>query len=367
MRVRIAAMQAPPKLSIIVPVYATEPYLGRCLESLLEQTLGDIEILVVNDCSPDGSESMVRQFVARDSRVHLTSHTHNQGLGAARNTGLGLARGQFVGSVDSDDFVRPDTFAHAIERCEADRTDVAMFSALDYVEDEQRTSPRGLYDLRRYPRCLDVSPADLVALPPTFQIKIYRRALFEQIGARFSPGLHHEDVEFFWKFFGSALPRVSVIHEPLYFHRKRKDRSSIMDNSRRTRKDLPTCLLNAMRFLVANGRFPAVRSSFIERVTRALYVIGHVQGDYRAETYAAMKLLITELDPRRSELPSDLIAEEFGVISTGSLWDYLNWRLETESRRRDAAVERAVEALRASRSWRLTEPLRRLIRLTRRG
>jgi glycosyltransferase involved in cell wall biosynthesis len=92
------------KVSIIVPVYKVEKYLSRCLESLMNQTLKDIEIILVDDGSSDSSSSMCDEFAVQDSRIKVI-HKQNGGLGFARNSGLEIATGEFVAFVDSDDYV----------------------------------------------------------------------------------------------------------------------------------------------------------------------------------------------------------------------------------------------------------------------
>ncbi len=97
------------KVSVIVPVYNTEKFLKRCLESLINQTLQDIEIICVNDGSDDSSSAILESFALKDSRIKIITQT-NQGLSEARNNGIQLAQGEFIGFVDSDDWVSPDFF-----------------------------------------------------------------------------------------------------------------------------------------------------------------------------------------------------------------------------------------------------------------
>lgn len=96
-------------MSVIVPVYNVERYLKRCLDSLLEQTLENIEIIIVDDGSTDGSFGVASEYAERDDRIKLIRQ-ENRGLSGARNTGLDAASGEFVGFVDSDDWVIPKTF-----------------------------------------------------------------------------------------------------------------------------------------------------------------------------------------------------------------------------------------------------------------
>ncbi|MDV7140116.1 glycosyltransferase [Maribacter sp. TH_r10] len=98
-----------PKVSIIVPIYNVEPYLSRCMDSLLGQTLEDIEIIMIDDESPDNCPRLCDDYAARDSRIKVL-HKKNGGLGYARNSGLDIATGQYVAFLDSDDFVDLDMY-----------------------------------------------------------------------------------------------------------------------------------------------------------------------------------------------------------------------------------------------------------------
>ena len=103
-----------PKVSIIVPVYNVEKYLDRCMESLLNQTLKDIEIILVDDGSPDNCPQMCDDYAKKDSRVKVV-HKANAGLGYARNSGLDVATGEYVAFVDSDDYVELDMYEQMYE------------------------------------------------------------------------------------------------------------------------------------------------------------------------------------------------------------------------------------------------------------
>ena len=95
------------KISILIPVYNTEKYIRRCLDSLVNQTLKDIEIICIDDCSTDNSHSIIEEYVntSIDRNIQLITLTKNGGVGRARNFGMKLARGEFIGFVDSDDYV----------------------------------------------------------------------------------------------------------------------------------------------------------------------------------------------------------------------------------------------------------------------
>ena len=126
-----------PLISVVVPVYRVEKYLDHCIQSIAEQTYSNLEILLVDDGSPDGSGAICDRWAARDSRIRVF-HKQNAGAGAARNTALDAARGEIITFVDSDDYLHPNMFSHLcglmkdgveIAECEigiTERDDLAM-------------------------------------------------------------------------------------------------------------------------------------------------------------------------------------------------------------------------------------------------
>lgn len=114
-----------PKASIIVPVYNTEKYLERCINSLKNQTLKDIEIILVDDSSTDSSLEICKKAAAEDSRIKVI-HKVNEGAGKARNAGLDVATGEYIGFVDSDDFVGENTYEVLCAKAEKYESDLVM-------------------------------------------------------------------------------------------------------------------------------------------------------------------------------------------------------------------------------------------------
>ena len=94
-----------PKISVIIPVYNVEKYLPKCLDSLINQTLSDIEIICINDCSTDNSLEILEEYASKDERIKIIDLKENQGAAAARNKGLEIAKGEYLGFVDPDDYV----------------------------------------------------------------------------------------------------------------------------------------------------------------------------------------------------------------------------------------------------------------------
>lgn len=116
------------KVSIIVPVYNVENYLSRCLNSLINQTLKDIEIICVNDGSTDGSSAILEEFAQKDSRIRIVNK-ENGGLSSARNEGLKYVTSDYVGFVDSDDWIEPDTYESALSAVQKTNADIVCWGA----------------------------------------------------------------------------------------------------------------------------------------------------------------------------------------------------------------------------------------------
>src|SRR6056297_562237 len=112
------------KVTIIIPVYNAEKYLEECLVSALNQTLADIEVVIINDCSPDGSELIIIEFLQKDSRIKYMRHECNQGQAMARNTGLKVANGEYICFLDADDKLEVNGLEHLYDLASRDDLDI---------------------------------------------------------------------------------------------------------------------------------------------------------------------------------------------------------------------------------------------------
>ena len=121
------------KLSIIIPFYGVERYIGECLDSVYHQDMSEeeFEVICVNDCSPDNSERIVARYMEDHKNLKLIRHDINKKLGAARNTGLRAAAGQYVWFVDSDDYIKENCLREILHECEREQLDVFHWSIKD--------------------------------------------------------------------------------------------------------------------------------------------------------------------------------------------------------------------------------------------
>ncbi len=127
-----------PIISLIIPVYGTEKYLERCIDSVLNQNYKELEIIVVNDCSPGNAEEMIHKFQSRDARIKYIKHEENRGLFQARMSGAAAATGDYIAFLDSDDYVSFDFYYGLITKAEAEKADIVIGKTVIENEDGSR-------------------------------------------------------------------------------------------------------------------------------------------------------------------------------------------------------------------------------------
>lgn len=206
------------KLSVIVPVYKAEATLRQCVESLLGQTIEDQEILLINDGSPDGCQAILDEYAARYPERVRTKTVENGGQGRARNFGLEMARGEWIGFVDSDDWVEPEMYEKLIAAAEAQGCDVAVCDTRKCFSDGSRQTLRAWRE------------GELLSAAGSCCDKVFRRSLIQ--GLRFPEGLWYED----FAFSALALSRageLAFVPEELYCYRIGHESTMNNDNARK--------------------------------------------------------------------------------------------------------------------------------------
>ena len=138
------------KTSVVIPVYNVEPYIDKCLNSVFGQNQQEIEIIIVDDGSTDGSMDLVREYMKEKHNIKIIQQ-ENRGLGAARNTGLKNAIGKYIYFLDSDDLISPDTLETCFQCAEKDNLQVVFFDAFPFLDGQDNGGgiQKNLYDRRR--------------------------------------------------------------------------------------------------------------------------------------------------------------------------------------------------------------------------
>jgi glycosyltransferase involved in cell wall biosynthesis len=191
-----------------VPVFKTERYLAQCLDSVLGQTLDDIEVICSYTASPDESLNILRKYAENDSRLRIV-YRNDGGLGGARNYGLNFASGKYVFFVDSDDWIVPNALEHLTEIAEQNCVDMVICAIQNFDESKQEfLTGTWCYDLS-FPKKLnnktftykDLKPEEIISVdaPVTAWNKLYRRAFLEENNLRFPEEIRYEDNPFYYE------------------------------------------------------------------------------------------------------------------------------------------------------------------------
>lgn len=209
------------KISVIVPIYKVEDYLHRCVDSIINQTYTNLEIILVDDGSPDNCPMICDEYAKKDSRIRVI-HKKNGGLSDARNAGLDIARGEYIGFVDSDDYISLHFYQRLMNVMKASDSDIVecgikKFKASDKIDDIENNE----LDFTTFNT--DEAMENLILnniLSETVWNKLYKREVIEKL--RFKVGKTNEDNFYTYLAFDNAN-KISKLDGKLYYYLQRED------------------------------------------------------------------------------------------------------------------------------------------------
>lgn len=213
-----------PLISVIVPIYKVEKYLNKCVKSIINQTYKNLEIILVDDGSPDNCGKICDKLAERDDRIRII-HKKNGGLSSARNAGIEIANGEYIGFVDSDDYIKEDMYEILLNLIKKYDADVSICNLYDVIDGNEciRNKENGI---REYSR-LDILKE--VLLDKNIQSyawnKLYEKELFDEI--KYPIGKKYEDIGTTFYLF-EKCNKIVVTSEPEYYYLKRAD--SLVNN-----------------------------------------------------------------------------------------------------------------------------------------
>jgi CDP-glycerol glycerophosphotransferase len=213
------------RISVVVPIYNVERYLEACLESIAGQTFDDLEVVMVDDGSTDGSAAIAEAFAARDPRFKLVSRP-NGGLSAARNTGIAAATGEFLAFVDSDDMLMPRAYELLLGSLEQTGSDFASGNAVRFTSAGEKPARFLARAFRESQQRTHITKNRRLLADRTAWNKLWRRSFWDAHGLRFPEGRIYEDIPVTLPLHFAA-DAVDIIAEPVYRYRIREgaDRS----------------------------------------------------------------------------------------------------------------------------------------------
>lgn len=211
-------------ISVIIPIYNVEKYLFRCINSIVNQTYRELEIILVDDGSLDNCPQMCDEWAVKDKRIKVV-HKENGGLSDARNVGLDSATGEYISFIDSDDWINLNTFEKMISRMKEDKSDIVT-CGVNWVKDEKIIRKDTSNDVLLNNHLAMYELLNDRAIKQYVWNKLYKREIVQNVP--FEKGRYHEDVFWTYKIIGKAK-WISIMSDSFYNYMQRSN--SIMGES----------------------------------------------------------------------------------------------------------------------------------------
>ncbi len=284
------------KVSVVVPIYNVEKYLRECVDSILRQTLKDIEVILVDDGSPDGCPAIVDQYAKQDSRV-VAIHQPNSGYSVAVNKGIDLAKGEYIGIIESDDWIEPDMYEKLYADAKKHDTDITKGMFTKYCSNlpvgardevyrnlfgiDLSLAPDGAFHVTEWPK--------IIGFHASIWSSIYRAKFVKKIKIPDTAGASYQDFPFMMDVMTRAK-RISVVKEP-FVHWRNDDAQG--NSTSATGKKLLLMAKNSK-----TGIEIIKKSGYLDNVREELYIhvlwtnmgfFQNIQRKYRKEYYLMLK------------------------------------------------------------------------------
>lgn len=238
------------EVSIIVPIYNTEKYLKKCVDSLLNQDINNYEILLINDSSPDNSQTIIDEYVEKYPNIVKGYIKENGGLGDTRNYAIPYAKGQYLMFVDSDDYVKEFSLKKLISLMKEKDLDILVFDFIKVYDDKKFIHEKSMND---------ISLSDYILSTPNACNKIFKRLLFLDNNIMFPTRIWYEDLAIIPSL-AQFTNKIGYINEGIYFYQFRNN--SIMNQNKynpkildmidaidNLRKHFNNCFLEELEYL----------------------------------------------------------------------------------------------------------------------
>ena len=290
------------RLSIIVPVYNTAPYLKECFDSLLSQTLPEIEFIIVNDGSTDNSLHIIRQYAQQYPQFKVIDQS-NQGYSGARNTALACVTGSYVGFVDSDDYIAPDMFEKLFRQAQLTKADIVSCSFYRFYQkktkrtlllDSNELFVRLLAAPRGNASCNVRDYGELLLDHAFVWNRIYKTEFLKNNQIKFPTDIFFGEDTYFHRLALLHAQHISYIPQPLYYYRQGRNGSQSFSTARHNLSFILNCqkLYAAAKALNLTSLNP-----WMNHLVLSLGAWGYerIAPEYRDEYYQRFSKLISQL------------------------------------------------------------------------
>lgn len=312
-----------PKVSVIIPAYNVEKYIVECLKSVINQTLKEIEIIIVNDGSTDNTLEIIKTFMKYDTRIRLIDR-ENRGVGVVKNNALNYAKGECVSFIDSDDVIEPDLLENAYNKYCENNVEVVVFGAYALKEGKRK---KCLYGIEKIPpkfRNKVVNRVDvqkiLFKLPLVAMCKIYDREFLMNNNIRFQEGCIGEDQIFFLK--AMLLAKNIFITDKNYYGYRRNRKDSLTFKKKKENNSVILNFYEIEKFVKSAEFSSELKLKILDRYfNKCVSWLGKCSDEYRKKYFTDLKKLCSHL----VENYPDLCFDKVGIKERDI---YLNLKLK---------------------------------------
>ena len=336
------------KVSIIVPFHNVEKYISKCLTSLIYQSLYDIEIICINDASTDDSKNIVQHYIENDKRIILLNVNNMSGQSYARNLGLEVASGEYIGFVDSDDWVELDMFEKMYNKAKSADSDITMCQAQLYDDKEQTFYTNDYYSLKSLEKygdkvfTPDETKDEILNINVVLWNKIYKREFLQNISVKFQNGYIYEDLPFFFETYLKAQ-RINILWEAPYYYRQNRQFSTMQNSDKKVYDRIPM-VERTYNVLKQASFFEEKKAEIISWIIDDIFHRYTLLEDrYYEDYFAKMKEFFQKIEltaEDEQELAKSYCYDEFKNVLERSyygFWNFLVEKYKTSNKRIKAA------------------------------
>ena len=268
------------ELSIIVPVYNTGQYLRQCLDSLVNQTLKEIEIIVVNDCSPDNSHEIIEEYITKYNNIVYVNHEVNKGYGGAANSALAVSKGKYFTFVDSDDYViDKNCYKEVMEQFQKYNINVVGF--LVQALNDTDKSVRNIFE-KKTEKIVKFYGSTMNTIGVNIWNKVFKKSDFIDNGIVFPEKTKYVDLEMGYKYVAKVKPEGKIINKYFYMYREFR-KGSVMNDPSSAAAFFET-MNRTYDWLVEQG----VEKEYRDKIIDWLNVISDLLDQYSEDSHAYM-------------------------------------------------------------------------------
>ncbi|MBR3140743.1 MAG: glycosyltransferase family 2 protein [Methanobrevibacter sp.] len=359
------------KISVIIPVFNTAKYLSNCLDSVLTQSLKDIEVICINDGSTDNSLEILNDYASRDSRITVINQK-NSGLSASRNRGVKHSSSEYILFLDSDDYIKKDCLEKLYEISKSKSLDVLMFKLINFDDKTNEKSTYNYFDMpflknmvgENVFNWMDVENR-LFDISVTAPGKLFKMDLIKDID--FPEGLIFEDNLFFTKVALKA-DRMYFLDEYIYFRRIRND--SITNSYFKDFSDVITIYELMEEFLIKENKFQKLYAKLYTRKYRDVYNRFNLTSDeYKKDFFEKLKTSFKK-DSKNITDKNALSKRSLEIFNSAIESDtYVEFQLKVQLfdlnqkynklSSKNSKCQKELNELKKSRNWKLTKIFRK--------